>query len=170
MTPTEVFYLFLRKGALTPNERLAFIREIRTKIRCGDARLCCATYWKEQIPTNDVLERTFAERLIWNSVANVLQNTLGKYGYSSCCICLTSFMKYLLYYVPTIIGDAKHKNKYLERENIETTNKIGYKRFWQRRLIKKWHDFLKEYIKNGNYIFFYRSDIPSYKLREGVTV
>lgn len=167
MTPTEVFFLFLRKG-LDPNERLAFTREIRNKIRIRDRNLCCSRYWQEPALSYNVLEKEFAERLIRNSEYN-LRNTLGGNGYSSACSCLTSFMKYLLYYVPSIIGDAKRKNKYLERETLEIPKEIGYKRFWQRRFIKKWHDFLNENIENSRSIFSY-CDIPDYKLIKDVKV
>lgn len=168
MTPTEVFLLFLRKG-LEPNERLAFTREIRNGIRNKDSNLCHNTYWNEPQLFSDELEKKFAERLIYNTSGN-LRNPFGGWGCSSTCTCLTSFMKYLLYYVPTIIGTSKCKNKYLEREGIAIPKEVGYKRFWQRRLIKKWHDFLKENIRNGEAIFIYRSDIPDYKLKEGVKV
>lgn len=50
--------------------------------------------------------------------------------------------------MPSIIGTAKKKNRYLERENAEIPSKIGYKRYWTLRLIKKWHEFIKENISN----------------------
>lgn len=55
-------------------------------------------------------------------------------------------MRYLLFYMPSIIGTSNHKNRFLERENAEISDKIGYKRYWENRLIKKWHNFLKENI------------------------
>lgn len=159
MTPTEVFKLFLRKG-LEPNERLAFVRVIREKLYRKDDTFFRSVWYNEQVPPREEMERIFVERfmkLTWYT-----RNTLGRDGCSSCCTTLSSLMKYILYYNPQIIGTSKHKNKYLERGNIEIPNGKGYKRFWELRLIKKWHNFLNEYIANGDYRFWNINHIPNY--------
>lgn len=163
MTITEVFFLFLRNGNLTPNERLALTREIRNKIYSNYPPLC-----RNDFNLGDsnryINEATFAERLISNSW--YMYNTLGRFGSASCCSSLSSFMRYLLYYLPSIIGTAKKKNKYLERENIEIEIKIGYKKYWETRLIKKWHDFLKEYIARYDRLFI--DNHQTFNLKEGI--
>ena len=145
MTATEVFFLFLRKGNLTPNERLALVREIRNKIYYNHRPLCMTHYGEEELKRLD-LENTFVERLIKNTW--YIPNHLGRGGLSSTCSTLSSFMKYLLYYVPSIIGSSREKNEYLKRENAVFENGIGYKRYWKDRFIKKWHDFINEYIED----------------------
>ena len=147
MRPTEVFKLFLKYG-LTPNERLAFTTEIRAKIHHNDQCIWWKYSWGKA-PTVYEMENIFAERIMKNSYHTT--NNLGRYGYSSACCCLSSFMRYLLYYIPSIIGCSKKKNRFLERETVEIPEKIGYKRFWESRLINKWHKFLEEYIANYKY-------------------
>ena len=167
MTATEVFFFFLRKS-LTPNERLAFTREIRNGIYTNDAKLCRRGFFDERTLYLSDLENKFAERLINNNNSWHLRNTLGKYGETTICTSLSSFMRYLLYYVPTIIGTSKKKNKYLERENIsnEAIKKYGYKKYWQFHFIKKWHSFLKEYVINYDRRFSYT--VPNnFKLKRG---
>lgn len=165
MTITEVFFLFLRNGNLTPNERLALTREIRNKIYSGYAPLCRNGFVLDY-SNRYINEATFAERLIRNSWS--MHNTLGRFGLASTCSSLSSFMRYLLYYLPSIIGTAKKKNKYLERENIVIEIKIGYKKYWETRLIKKWHDFLKEYITHYDRQFY--SPPSSFNLKEGIVL
>ncbi len=148
MTPTEVFKLFLKHG-LTPNERLAFVTEIRVRIRCNDLYLWRKYWWEKEPLTVQRMENIFAERIMKNSY--YITNNLGRYGDSSACCCLSSFMRYLLFYMPSIIGCSKKKNRFLDRETVEIPEKIGYKRFWESRLINKWHKFLEEYIDNYKY-------------------
>ena len=145
MTPTEIFKLFLKEG-LEPNERLALTREIRGKIYRGYAPLCHKLFWYEKQLFNDDYEKTFVERLIRHSWYGA--NTLGRGGRSSSCSSLSSFMRYLLYYVPSIIGTYRNKNRFLEMVNVKIPKSQGYKRYWELRLIKKWHDFLKENVKH----------------------
>lgn len=148
MTATEIFKLFLRKG-VTPNERLALMTEIRKNARNKDnVYLWRQRYWNEPPKEVHEVEDSFAERIMFNS--SYVANHLGKYGESSCCTCLSSFMRYLLYYMPSIIGTSKEKNRFLGREDTEIPDKIGYKRYWESRLIKKWHDFVRENISNYN--------------------
>ena len=86
-----------------------------------------------------------------------INNTLGHYGEASSCTSLSSFMKYLLYYIPSIIGTSRSKNRFIGRIEVEIPDKVGYKRYWQLRLIKKWHNFLKENVKRyDRYV-----DVPS---------
>lgn len=158
MKPTEVFKLFLKHG-LTPNERLAFTTEIRVRIRCNDQYIWRKTWYEENIPTVYEMEDVFVERIMKNSY--YITNTLGRYGYSSACCCLSSFMKYILFYIPSIIGTSNKKNRFLERETVEIPEKIGYKRFWESRLINKWHEFLEEYIANYKYTSY---DVHLYTL------
>lgn len=147
MTPTEVFKLFLKNG-VTPNERLALMTEIRINVRNKEnSYLWRKRFFDEKKEVHEI-ENTFAERVMFNS--SYLSNHLGKYGESSCCTSLSSFMKYLLYYMPSIIGTSEKKNRYLERENAEIPSKIGYKRYWTLRLVKKWHEFIKGNISNHN--------------------
>lgn len=165
MTPTEIFKLFLRHG-VDPCERLALTREIRTKIHCNDTVLCARHWYNEQIMEWYDLENVFADRLIITT--RLFSNTLGPYGSWTSCYNLSSFMKYLLYYVPSIIGDARHKNKYLERANVEIPKNKGYKKYWQLRLIKKWHEFLTKYVKNyDRYIYSYDT-MKYYKLKDDI--
>ena len=161
MTPTEVFILFLKHG-LEPNERLAFMTEIRTKIRSNMKVLTRKVYWDEIPLDSHGLEKVFVERIMRNS--RFIDNTLGSYGYSSTCTSLSSFMKYLLYYIPSIIGDSNHKNRFIGRIEVEIPRKVGYKRYWQLRLIKKWHNFLKEYIKNYDRYVDFPSSYTKYNL------
>ena len=165
MTPTEVFKLFLKRG-LEPNERLAFTRVIREKIYCRDKTFYRSVWYNEQVPPRGEMERIFVERFL--KLTWYTRNTLGRDGCSSCCTSLSSLMKYILHYNPEIIGTSNHKNKYLERGNVEIPKGKGYKRFWELRLIKKWHEFLNEYIANGDYRFWYVSHIPDYVLKRRV--
>jgi hypothetical protein len=146
MTPTEVFKLFLKNGDLDPNERLAFIRTIRNGVRLNHGALCKYKYITTNPMTPSDYERNFAERIM--VISWYTNNNLGKDGSSSSCTSLSSFMRYFLYYVPNVIGNSKHKNKYIERMDVEIPKITSYKKYWQRRLIKKWHDFLKENILN----------------------
>jgi len=145
MTPTEIFKLFLRDG-LTPNERLAFMTEIRVKIRNKENLYIWRKRYYDEEKEPFEIENSFAERIMYNTM--YISNYLGRYGESSTCTSLSSFMRYLLFYMPSIIGTSKNKNRFLERENVEIPDKIGYKRYWETRLIKKWHDFIKENITN----------------------
>lgn len=147
MTPTEVFKLFLKNG-VTPNERLALMTEIRINVRNKQNEYLWRKRFFDEKKEVHEIENTFAERIMYNTVNTV--NHLGKYGESSYCTSLSSFMRYLLYYMPSIIGTTKKKNRYLERENAEIPSKIGYKRYWTLRLIKKWHEFIKGNISNYN--------------------
>lgn len=144
MTPTEIFKLFLKHG-VTPNERLALMTEIRKNIRNKDNfYLWRQRYWNEPQKEIHEIEGSFAERIMYNT--SYISNHLGRYGESSTCTSLSSFMRYLLYYMPSIIGTAKKKNRFLGREDSEIPEKVGYRRYWETRLIKKWHNFLKENI------------------------
>ena len=157
MTATEIFKLFLKKG-VTPNERLALMTEIRKNVRNKEnLYIWRKRSYNEEKEVHEV-EDSFAERIMCNS--SYIANHLGKCGESSCCTSLSSFMRYLLYYMPSIIGTSKEKNRFLGREEVEIPDKIGYKRYWETRLIKKWHDFIRKNISNySKYVYpwgFYR--------------
>lgn len=146
MTATEIFKLFLRKG-VTPNERLALMTEIRKNVRNKDnVYLWRQRYWNEPLKEIHEIETSFAERVMYNS--HYVDNHLGRYGESSGCTSLSSLMRYLLYYMQSIIGTARKKNRFLGREEVEIPEKMGYKRYWESRFIKKWHEFLKENVRN----------------------
>ena len=157
MTATEIFKLFLKHG-LEPNERLAFMTEIRWDIHSKTGILCSNGHTLSP----QELENVFAERLIINTWG-ILSNRLGRYGQWAYCMSLSSFMKYLLYYVPSIVGNAKKKNKYLARIDAEIPKEKGYKRYWQSRLIKKWHAFLQENVRNYDKCID-RMSVMNYKL------
>ena len=130
MKATEIFLLFLKKG-LEPNERLALTNEIRVAIRTN--KIFKPIYWNDKYIMPSELEKIFVEKLIRNT--RYTSNTLGNYGDSSSCTCLTSFMKYLLYYVPSIVGNSRNKNRFLARVDAEIPSGKGYKRYWELRLI-----------------------------------
>lgn len=162
MTATEIFKLFLRYG-LEPNERLAFMTEIRWNIHSKTGTLCCKRYYGDPILPSHELENVFAERLIRNTWGS-LWNAFGRHGGSTSCTSLSSFMKYLLYYVPSIIGNSKNKNKFIARIDVEIPKEKGYKRYWQLRLIKKWHKFLQENVRNYDRYIDVTSSMKNYKL------
>lgn len=94
MTPTEVFKLFLKNG-VTPNERLALMTEIRINVRNNQNKyLWRKCYFDEKKEVHEI-ENTFAERIMHNTIYTA--NHLAKYGESSYCTSLSSFMRYLLY-------------------------------------------------------------------------
>lgn len=161
MTATEIFKLFLKHG-LEPNERLAFMTEIRWNIHSKTGTLCSIRYYNDLTLSPQEIENVFVEKLIRNTWG-VLINRLGRYGHWTYCMSLSSFMKYLLYYVPSIIGNAKNKNKYLARIDVEIPKERGYKRYWQSRLIKKWHAFLQENVRNYDKNIYLIGDM-NYKL------
>ena len=160
MTATEVFKMFIREGVTAP-ERLALTREIKRCFR-DENSFFYKRCWGYEIPSREVVEKTFVERII--EVSSYYNNPFGGCGCASRCSTLTSFMKYFLYYLPRIVGNAKNKNKYLKMSNIEVIESQGYKRFWQLRLIKKWHEFLKANIANAEYVFGYGTT-PNYRLK-----
>lgn len=164
MTATEIFKLFLKHG-LEPNERLAFMTEIRWNIHSKTGTLCTKRYYNEPTLPPQKLEKVFVERLIRNTWGT-LSNRLGRNGDWAYCMSLSSFMKYLLYYVPRIIGNAKKKNKYLARIDAEMPKERGYKRYWQLRLIKKWHVFLQENVRNYDKYIYLKGDMNYKLLRE----
>ena len=101
MTPTEIFKLFLKHG-VTPNERLALMTEIRTNIRNkNNLYIWRKKFYSEKEKEIFEIENSFAERIMYNSM--YLSNHLGRYGESSTCTSLSSFMRYLLFYMPSII-------------------------------------------------------------------
>lgn len=167
MTPTEVFKLFLRNG-VTPNERLALMTEIRAKIRDkNNLYIWRKRYYNEADKEVFEIEKIFAEQIMKNSY--YISNHLGRYRDSSCCSSLSSFMRYLLFYMPSIIGTSNHKNRFLERENAEISDKVGYKRYWENRLIKKWHNFLKENItRYDRYVNPWGYSYNKWMLKDGV--
>lgn len=160
MTPTEIFMLFLKHG-LEPNERLAFMTEIRAKIRTDNKIITRQAFYDTPLTFSE-WEKVFVERIMRNS--RYIYNSLGHYGYSSNCTSLSSFMKYLLYYIPSIIGNSRKKNRFIGRIEVEIPDKVGYKRYWEARLIKKWHKFLKEYVKNYDKYVDVPSSYTKYKL------
>ena len=164
MTATEIFKLFL-KHELEPNERLAFMTEIRWNIHSKTGTLCSKRHYNDPTLSPQELENVFVERLIRNTWGT-LSNRLGRYGHWTYCMSLSSFMKYLLYYVPSIIGNAKNKNKYLARIDVEIPKERGYKRYWQSRLIKKWHAFLQENVRNYDKNIYLIGDMNYKLLRE----
>lgn len=158
MTPTEIFRLFLKNG-VTPNERLAFTTVIRNDLyRNRNKR---KLLWRKDCWDYDrkddiqILVHSFAERIMLNSCQ--VRNNFGSYGTSSSCTSLSSFMKYLLFYIPKIVGTARQKNRFLSKEVVEIPENIGYKRYWESKLIKKWHNFLKENVVGYDTYFVARS-------------
>ena len=160
MTPTEIFMLFLKHG-LEPNERLAFMTEIRAKIRTNNKIITRQAFYEAPLTFSE-WEKVFVEKIMRNS--RYINNSLGHYGYSSNCTSLSSFMKYLLYYIPSIIGNSRKKNRFIGRIEAEIPDKVGYKRYWEARLIKKWHKFLNEYVRNYDKYVDYPSSNTKYKL------
>ena len=56
-----------------------------------------------------------------------------------------------------------------ERENAEISDKVGYKRYWENRLIKKWHNFLKENItRYDRYVNPWGYSYNKWMLKDGV--
>lgn len=164
MTPTEIFKLFLKNG-VTPNERLAFTTVIRNDLYISRNRrrrrlLWRKDYWDYDVEVDiQILVHSFAERIMLNS--HQVHNNFGSYGTSSSCTYLSSFMKYLLFYMPKIVGTARQKNRFLSKEVVEIPENIGYKRYWESRLIKKWHNFLKENVV-GYDTYFVARNVNSY--------
>lgn len=164
MTPTEIFKLFLKHG-LDPYERRAIALELKKRIYLNDDVLCKQIYYGEMIDRRDI-EREFAERLM--VISRIARNTCGTYGEWSYCYSLSSFMRYLLYYVPSIIGNAKNKNKYLEMANVEIPKNMGYKHYWERKFINKWHTFLKEHVRGYDRYVASMSSMEKYELKDDI--
>ena len=159
MTATEIFKLFLKEG-LEPNERLAFITQIRVQIRLNNCVLCKKIGFLDKMSTPQDFEKDFIERL-------VMHTKCGWYR-RSCCS-LTSVMRYLLYYVPTITGNSRKPNKFLAKYDIEIPKGVGYKRYWESRLIKKWQDFIKKRVKSYDK-FIYSTGSMKYYLKDDTRV
>jgi hypothetical protein len=166
MTASEVFYKFYRE-TLEPNERVAFMLIIKKESKEINKLLLLYSDEPQYLQLgyiNKTLEKEFVERFIRGTWSR--HNTLGRYGYGSSCCRLSSFMKYFIHYFPSVIGTARVKNKYMARIPITDDRGIGYKEYHRRRLIKKWHDFLKENVVNYNQHIAYYVDTKNYKLKK----
>ena len=162
MTPTEVFKLFLKEG-LMPNERQAFLKELKYRVYNRDIVFYKPIRWNDNPISILEMNKKYVERFIQETWC-----FYAPFGEYHTCSSLSSFMRYLLKAFPNITGNSRNRNTYLERENIKDFGKLGYKTYWDKRFIKKWHDFLKKYIENGDVIFFSMFKIPIYRLKTNI--
>ena len=137
MNITEIFLLFLRKE-LTLNERKAFINILKKDFYTQMLR--SRSMWTDN-------------RFRKNYIAFRLHQGLYTNFYS-CCTTLSSLMRGILYSYYDILGSANMKNPLIESMRYDC-GKLSYRNYHIKYYCDKWHDFLRNNVKNWERLFYF---------------
>ena len=138
MNITEIFLLFLKKE-LSPNERKAFVNTLKKDFYVNMLR---SYIWKDN-------------RVRKNYIAFKVFQGL-RTGFYSYCSSLSSLMHAILYSYFDILGNANMKNPLIESMHYDC-GKLGYRKYHIKYYCDKWHNFLRNNVKDYHYSFYFSS-------------